>query len=390
MKLMTITESNNANLGPISSSKIMQSLEFKETTVSLYENEVPIFIDAELERLFENVYTSIARYKIYNEIENASTYVVRKGGEVTAVFLFRHEAMEVKVLNNQVKIDAEEIHRFTETIFARFKSVGLISFYAIETNISNLPYPFQQCNSLEEMVLTLPNTLENYRACLGSKMRYDVNHCTRNLERDFPSFRHEIFSKEDVSEQHIREIIRLTEARMAAKKKASYISTAETERIIRLVRIYGMVSIITIEGRVCGGQIYYRMGTRYFMQVIAHDPQYDDYKLGIICNYLTIRDCIASGGRECRFMGGGHAHKARFRAVPLDFDSVVVYRSRMQFFLDSRRILRTLFECYLCKLKRRILAAELKESFANRLLVKALMLLRNLKKIRLAYMAARK
>lgn len=372
MKSIAATEKDKARCVPNGDSEM-------DFAISFYENEVPPFVEVELERLYENVYTSLARYKIYAEIENASTYIVRKGSEIATIFLFQMEKNKVKVLNKQIRIDEEEINRFSSAIFSRFGSINIISFYAIETNISRLTFPHQQYNCLEDIVLTLPETPEKYLASLGSNTRYNVKKYIKKFEQKFPSFQFETYAKEDVSEHHIREIISLTDARMAFKKKPSYIRDADMKRIILLVKIYGLIGVITIDGRICAGHICYCVGTKYFMHVIGHDPQYNDYHLGTICNYLSICDSIVRGGRECRLMGGGRKYKAQFLAAPLIFDSISVYRSRMQLLLNVRRVLTIQLRIYLSKLNRLLLESEQKENFAHRLVAKAVTYVRRLK-----------
>lgn len=372
MKSIAATENDKARCVPSNDSEM-------DFTISFYENELPSFVEVELERLYENVYTSLARYKIYAEVENASTYIVQKGIQIVTIFLFQMEKNEVKVLNKQIKIDEEEIIRFANAIFSRFGSINIISFYAIESNINRLTFPHQQYNCLEDIVLILPETPEKYLASLRSNTRCDVKKYIKNFEQKFPSFKFETYLKEDISEHHIREIISLTEARMAFKGKPSYICDAETKRIILLVKIYGLVGVITIDGRICAGHICYCVGTKYFMHVIGHDPQYNDYKLGIICNYFSICDSIVRGGRECRLMGGGHKYKAKFLAAPLMFDSLSVYRSRMQFLLNVRRVLKIQLRIYYGKLNRLLLASEQKENFVHRLVAKAITCARRLK-----------
>ncbi len=199
-----------------------------DIAISFYEQEVPPFVEAEMERLYENVYTSLARFHIYGEAANASAYVVRKGGKVITAFVFRREQNEVKVLNQQIKIEEAEIRRFANAIFARFKSVTVISFWAIETAIRRFPFPYQACYCLGEIVVTLPETTDEYLARLGKHMRHDVKYYRKKIQRNCPSFCFQIYVGEDVSEQHIRDIIRLSGARMAVKNKQAYINEEET------------------------------------------------------------------------------------------------------------------------------------------------------------------
>src|SRR3954468_17357199 len=76
----------------------------RELDVSIYEKQVPDFVARELERLYEAVYCTVARFDIYGEAWEASTYVARAHGAVVCVILFRLERGVVKVINQQIAI----------------------------------------------------------------------------------------------------------------------------------------------------------------------------------------------------------------------------------------------------------------------------------------------
>jgi hypothetical protein len=367
-----------------------QSKDVQEIIISFYENEVPSFVEAEMERLYENVYTSLARFHIYGEAENASAYVVRKDGKVIAAFVFRREQKKVKVLNQQIRIEEAEIRRFANAVFARFKSVTVISFGAVQSAIRRFPFPYQKCHCMGDIVVTLPDTTEKYLTRLSKHMRRDVKYYRKKIERNFPSFYFQICLGKDVSEQHIRDIIRLSGARMAVKNKEAYISEEEAERIIRLAKVYGFVGVATIEGRVCAGTISYCVGSHYFMHVIAHDPTYDDYRLGTLCNYLTICECITHGGTEFRLMESSHRYKFDFLGARLDFDYLAIYRSRAHVLLDGGRVSQMAVKTAMRRIRLWFLDAERRTGSASRIAAWYVRALRYLKRSINQFLAARK
>src|SRR5690349_2073615 len=107
----------------------------ESATISLYQNSIPNFVEAEMERLYQHMCSSFSHLKAYGGIaDNTSTYVVRRNGEVTVVLLFRVEENKVLVLNQQIRLDEEEIDRFARHIFATNRFVNVISFPVIETD----------------------------------------------------------------------------------------------------------------------------------------------------------------------------------------------------------------------------------------------------------------
>jgi hypothetical protein len=310
-------------------------MESDRITVSLYENWVPAFVGAELERLYQSIFSSLAHFREYGGIENTSTYVVRTGDAVTSLLLFRRERAMVRVMNEVARIGEEEIRRFVAYIFRACPSVRVIRFHSIENDACTMPFPSQRHTFAENIVLTLPATQQDYLASLGKSTRSYINRYLNKFTRTFPSFIHQVYQTDDVSEQLVRAIIALNRARMAGKETASLIDERETMRIVRRARSCGLVSVVTIDGRICAGLVNYRIGSSFFLEVIGHDPEYNDYRLGTLCCYLTICECIRRGGQEYHFLWGESDYKYRLRGHRRDLVDLTVYRSRRHLVLSG-------------------------------------------------------
>lgn len=377
MEPTTIAADNSTICAPIVDHDVKQSTEAEEITISFYENHVPSFVEIELERLYENIFASFAKLRIDGMTGNASAYVVWRGGKAITAFLYRREKGRVEVINEGIRIDEDEVRRFVRAIFAAFRSATVISFHAVETDIRRLPFPHQRFNCLEDIVLALPSTPQEYLASLSRKMRKTIKHYMRKLELSTPSLCYEVYVDEEVSEQHIRDIVRLSGARMIAKNIVSAHSEEKTERLIRLVRMYGLVGVTTIDGRVCAGAICSRFGANYFLHVIAHDPQYDDYRLGTLCCYQTICECIERGGNEFHFLSGRYGYKYKLLGVQRDLDHLAVYRSRLQFLFNGDIVLKNAFRGYGRKAKRWLLSPERTGGFIGQIVAKIVDGMRN-------------
>jgi CelD/BcsL family acetyltransferase involved in cellulose biosynthesis len=197
----------------------------------------------------------------------------------------------------------------------------------VQLEPADLPYPFQRFNYSEDLVVNLPPTAEEYHRRLGKNTRRNIKRYSERLQRGFPSVQFSVAEKEAVSRQDVRDIVRLNHERMAGKHKLSAIDDAETDRIIRLVEECGLVGVTRIDGRVVAGTIAYRVGANFFLNVLAHDPKYDEYWLGILCCYQTICECIARNGKDFHFLWGKYEYKYTLLAQQRDLDILHVYRS---------------------------------------------------------------
>lgn len=317
----------------------MQAIE-----IQMYTGAVPHSVHAPMDRLYRHLHASSAYHAVYGSVSSETrTCVLKRGDEVIAVILFRFEGERVRVINEQCAFPQEAIDAFSDYLFSHFPAVALISFPVVQQIPAALHHPFLHARCTHDIVLTLPGSEEEYLASLGKSTRTYIKRYLNKLKRCFPTAAWTTCEGKDASEADVRAIIELNHARMAEKYKDSYIDEAETARILRLVRQCGLVTVMTIDGRVCAGTINYRVADNYFLQVVAHAPAYDDYGLGTLCCYLTICACIARKGCEYHFLWGRYEYKYRLLGVQRDLSHLLIYRSRLHMALNGKTTLRHLY-----------------------------------------------
>ncbi len=311
------------------------------TTISLYENAVPDFVAPELDALYGHVFASMTQFRVYDGIDGIThTYVAQDSSKTKAILLFRRDGKRVHVLNEQIAMDAVEINRFARYVFSNFPGVDVVRFPAIQADGRKLGYPHQQFYRTEDIVLQLPPTPEDYLAALGKATRKNFKYHGNRLKRNYPQLAFEVFIDGGIPESYVRDIIELNRARMATKNKESEIDAGETARLTTLVRQSGLVSVMILDGRVVAGTVCSRVGGNYFMHINAHDPAYDDARLGKLCCYMTICDCIERGGKEFHFMWGRFEYKYQLLGVQRDYDELTIYRSHARMLLHCPSALR--------------------------------------------------
>lgn len=357
----------------------------EEIIISCFENEVPHFVEAEMDHLYGHLNSSLSHFGVRRKAKGASAYVARRGHQPIAILLFNREKEKISVINEMIKIDAEEIVRFANYIFSTYKPVSVISFSIIRKDISGLPFPCQQFNASEDIVLTLPATPEAYRASLGKNMRRNLKRYAETLVRDFPSYRYQVYETEQISEQQVRDIISLNKTRINSKNIAFGIGPEETEWIVELVKTCGLVGVATIDGQVCGGAIGFRIGKNYFMHIIAHDPKYNDYSLGILCYYFTICEGILRGGQAFHFSWGRYEYKYRLLGVQRDMANLDVYRSYKSYVLNIPAVTMNACRSSIRKAKMDLLDMERQDSLAARLVTRLIKILRRIKRLQRAH-----
>jgi hypothetical protein len=333
----------------------------EEALVTCYEDSIPELVAPDLLRLYGSLFSSYAHLQGCGDLKNVTTYVAHKGNTITSVFIFRQQGGEVHVLNEVIKLDGEEVAQFARHIFTRIPTVTCIRFHAVMPELETFPFPYHRCYYTDDIVLDLPSTPQDYLARLGKATRKNIKHHLSQLWRTMPNAKKEVYQGTQIRPEHVHAIVGLNRKRMAAKNKVSSITDSEAERIIKLVHSCGLVSMVTMDGHVAGGAICCRTGDNYFSIVNAHDPAYDGFRLGTLCCFLLICECISRGGKEFHFLWGRYDYKYKLLGVRRSLEDVTIYRSQMQMLLNAVPVLRDSMRGNMQKLRFR-LREELKKN----------------------------
>lgn len=345
----------------------VQMTAWSDISIQCYENDVPPFIGMAMERLYGNLFSSLAYYRAFGGADNASAYIVRDGKTIVCAWLFRRFRNTVRVINEGIHLDQDDVTRFVSYIFSRYPEVNVISFHAVRPHMVDLPMPYQRFNCLEDMVLSLPSSADAYTGSLGRSTRSYIHRYLNKVKRDFPSFSFQVMSADEIGEEHIRGIIGFNRMRMAMKGKESINGDDTAQRIIQLAHECGLVGVIKLDGQICAGSVNYKVGDNYFLETLAHNPLYDDYRLGTLCCYLTICACIARGGHEYHFLWGQDEYKTRLLGVQRDLDDLVIYRSHWHMLLYGKLVLHHVVNGAVRRLRIWVRLERKKHSFGGRL-----------------------
>lgn len=293
-------------------------------SIACYIGEIPSFVGAALAESYETLHASLPYFEIFRSTEHANCYVAERAGHASTILLFHCHGRRVEVLNEMVEIDQAEILRFTHYIFRYFKGVDVIRFKAVKTARGKFGLPVQRHAAKDTYVISLPATPKAYLESLGKSTRAGIRQGLNGIARHFPTFRSQFFVDGEIDEQHVRAILALSEDKINTRDAGF---AHDVERIIRLARRCGFVSLFTIDGRMCAGSVNYRVGASYFGEVTAYDPRYEKHGMGRLCVYLTVSESIARGGKKFYLGGGVFEFKQRMLGVSLAMDELRLYRS---------------------------------------------------------------
>lgn len=360
----------------------MHAADLNATGVYFYENCVPTFVAEELDQLYQNLHSSFLHDVLRHKASRASTYVVRRDGVAVVMLLLTFEARRIAVLNEMIDLSQPELDQFSRYMFARYPAVESISFSLIGKEIGRLHFPSHQHGGSEDIVLTLPASADAYLGALSAKMRRNIRYCLRLIARDNPTFRCETAYGKAINPHYLDELITLKKSNIDAKNLTFGIDDSELASMVQQAKQCGLVTVVLINEKVCGGSISLRVKDDFFGQIVCYDQDYKRYSLGILCTYLTICDQIALAGRESHLCWGRYPFKYKLGGVQRDRANLDIYRSRAAYCRNGGLVLaRTVLTC-LQRVKNRLLDMERGDDPVSRAGAGLIRVLRKIKRSR--------
>jgi len=147
-----------------------------------------------------------------------------------------------------------------------------------------------------------------------------------------------------------------------------------------LAKTCGLVLIVRINGKTCGGAINFRLGDSYFGHTIAHDSNFNAYGLGMLSAYLMICENIQRGGKKTHMSWGRYEYKYKLSGVLTEMARLSIYRSKVTFAGDFFSLLKNKITTILKKSRTALLESEYKAGPSQKYMSKIVNALRKLKR----------
>ncbi|AWL07170.1 GNAT family N-acetyltransferase [Massilia oculi] len=293
----------------------------------LVRRPFPPSLRALLETCHENVFCTEARCVAFPaDAEVACHVALRDGVPVTGV-LYRREGGAITVLSELFAIGGGALEQMVRCLFGRHEGVHFIHFPAVQTPPWPLPFPCQRYGATEDLVISLPGTPSAYLASLGRNTRAAIRRAQRMVAQQAPDLAFSFHGPDTIDPADIAALVDLNCLRLAHKKQSPSHTADSLAMLESMLGAYGCVLFARSGGRIRAGVACTHVGGHAYMHVIAHDPGFDQARLGLLCCYLSICESIRRGMREYHLLSGRYDYKRRLRGQQRDFDRIVVYRS---------------------------------------------------------------
>lgn len=298
---------------------------------AFYQDTLPAFIWPALEQLTHSIFCSLPHLQAYGSLNRQTqVWVGRSQNDaIISVVVFEIRQRTARVINEVCSLKADDLRAFAQDLFRRHPQLSAIVLHAIDWNDAPLPYPFQRLDFSQDFVLSLPLSDQDYLASLSRHTREKIRYHLARSRRKQPSLQFRVVRGNLINDADIAAVIRLNRARMQSKGRRFGMDSAEEGRLQAILHERGLIAIIEIDNVVCAGLLCTVSGTDVFMHVIAHDPQYDDLRLGFLCCYLTIQSAIAARMSRFHFLWGHYDYKTRLGGKEQPLARLVLYKTRL-------------------------------------------------------------
>ena len=287
----------------------------------------PPALSALLEGCHENVFCTAARCAALPADAEVECYVTLRDGVPASAVPYRREGSAITVLGELFAIEGEPLEQMVRCLLARRPDVQVIHFPAVAAPPWPLPYPFQRYGATEDLVISLPDTPDAYLASLGPNTRAAIQRAHRLVARQAPDMSFSFHGPGAVARADVAALIELNCARLAYKGQSPSHTVSSLAMLDSMLDAYGCVLLARDGGRVRAGVACTHVGGHAYMHVIAHDPAFDQARLGLLCCYLSICESIRRGMREYHLLSGRYDYKRRLLGQEREYDRIVVYRS---------------------------------------------------------------
>jgi hypothetical protein len=147
-----------------------------------------------------------------------------------------------------------------------------------------------------------------------------------------PAVEFVFLENEEITSLHVEKLVELNSLRIEGKNQRPSHTAASIDWLLRVTKKYGVMLIAKQSERICGGVICTKVGSSFFMHIVAHDTEFDDVRMGKVCCYLSICNAINKGGSEYHMLSGEYDYKYKFLGEKQEFERINIYRSDIAVF----------------------------------------------------------
>ncbi len=301
-----------------------------EAASAFYHWPLPASIWPAIDRLYHSSFCSQPHLRIYGNLDaHTCVWVSRNQGVIDAVVLFSIRHDKVRVINEVIHLSPLHLAAFTRAVFARYEKTSVVTLHALASEHASLAYPACTGRFSEDYVLPLPAAMNDYLAGLSRQMREKIRRCQRRLTRQAPNIQIRVVREGALQQAEIDAVINLSRARMAKQGRRFGMNSQDMQKLAALLRECGLAVLLEKQGIVCAGALCSVTGSDVFMHALAHDPQHDDLRLGLLCCVQAIATAIDFRYARFHFLWGYYDYKIRLGGQYQALNNLLIFKNAL-------------------------------------------------------------
>jgi len=290
---------------------------------------LPGYVWQALERRYHSIFCSEPLLRLHGALTHRiEAWVLRREGRIAALLLFERRGRCAWVINEVFDLPADDLDEFAQAVFAHHPALTAVRITAVALEGRTQRYPSMVAPRSDDYVLALPESEDAWLASLSAQTREKIRYHWRRAQRRQPSLCFRSVPAAAIDDAQLRSVIAFNRARMQAKGRRFGMDEQEERRLCALMGERGQLSVIEIDGEIRAGLLCTLAGNDITMHVIAHDPAFDDLRLGFLCCVMTVREAIAQGLQRFHFLWGHYDYKTRLGGRRIELSQVLLLRRR--------------------------------------------------------------
>ncbi len=301
------------------------SVSYDDLAATVYLDCVPDGATHEIDSLYSCLFSTVDYFETYDDARPTGAVVLT---DPYHLLLFTVAGGTVEVLNKAIDIAPVDACRACRALFRAFARVHRIHI-EVMFPARQLGLDESELYSADDMVITLPGSLDDYFAMLGRSTRRNLRSYERRLRNACPDVSTVVLPPAPQRPDHFELYMAWKRRRLESGGETVYFDRLpdRVPRFRELLRRRGEVHLTTIDDRPVAIAYAFPVGQACYLFQCAHDTDLDDLHIGLLSQYWVIADALARGLRRVDMLWGTTDYKERLGAQPVRATRVSVFRS---------------------------------------------------------------
>ena len=304
------------------------------------QDECPL-LEESLLKLYKTPFSDIRYLTIYGNVNSQSLHklYLYEDGVLNHLLLleFINNGREV-VIHNSVIILEECMLDYTlsllwgeRAIIAKeCRKVTTRGTFYVANKYTKIPHVLYS-NPLNDAVINLPLTSDEYYESLGNSTRKNAKYYKRRLAKDYPDLKIDYLRNSEINYSDVENLIAIKRKRAESIRRKCDISEIDIHRIVEYAKLYGFICKIQVKGELIAGMVNYIIDDECFCYVIAHAPNFSKYNAGQLSLIYTLEYLIEHQLKKCHLLWGANEYKYRFGCQDYNLFKITIWKSPFEF-----------------------------------------------------------